>query len=389
MEAQIVGWAHTKFGRLDAPDIRSLMAEVIAPALDHAGIGAEDLDGIFVGVFNGGFSNQQFQAALVGMAEEGLGHVPAARLENACATGSAAIYAALDFIEAGRGRIALVVGAEKMTAVPTSRTNEILMGGSFLDDAEAAADTGFAGTFARITAHYFQRYGDRSAELAMIAAKNHANGVHNPFAQLRKDLGFDFCNTPSEKNPIVAPPLRRTDCSLISDGAAALVIADAATAATMRRAVGFRGRAHANEIFALARRDPADFVGARNAWAKALTEAQLTLDDLDFVETHDCFTTAELIQYEAMGLAAPGQAYRVVRDGTTTREGRLPVNLSGGLKSKGHPIGATGVSQHVLAAMQLCGEAGDMQRADASLGAVFNMGGAAVTNYTSILERIR
>ncbi len=276
-----------------------------------------------------------------------------------------------------------------MTAVPTSRTNEILMGGSFLGDAEAELETGFAGTFARITADYFQRYGDRSVELAMIAAKNHANGVHNPFAQLRKDLGFEFCNTVSDKNPIVAPPLRRTDCSLISDGAAALVIADADTAATMRRAVAFKGRAHANEIFALARRDPTNFVGARTAWAKALAEAQVTLDDLDFVETHDCFTTAELIQYEAMGLAAPGEAYKVVRDGTTTRDGRLPVNLSGGLKSKGHPIGATGVSQHVLAAMQLCEEAGEMQRANVHLGAVFNMGGAAVTNYTSILERVR
>lgn len=389
MKAQIVGWAHTKFGRLEAPDTRALMAEAIPSALDHAGIGAEDLDGIFVGVFNGGFSPQGFQAALAGMAVPGLANVPAARLENACGTGSAALYAALDFIEAGRGRIALAVGVEKMTGVTTSRTSEILMGGSYLEDAEAEPTTGFAGTFARITAHYFQRYGDRSAELAMIAAKNHKNGVHNPYAQIRKDLGFEFCNTPSEKNPVVAPPLRRTDCSLISDGAAVLVVADEETAASMRRAVAFRARAHANEIFALSQRDPSDFAGARTAWAKALAQAGLTLDDLDFVETHDCFTTAEFIQYEAMGLAAPGEAYKVVRDGTTTRDGRLPVNLSGGLKAKGHPIGATGVSQHVLTAMQLCGEAGDMQLPDARLGAVFNMGGAAVTNYTSILERVR
>lgn len=389
MTARMIGWAHSKFGKSDAPDIRALMAEVVAPAIEHAGVGFEDVDACFVGVFDGGFNRQKFPAGLVGMAEERLAHVPSVRLENACATGSAALFAALDFIESGRGRIALVVGAEKMTAVPTSRVSEVLMGGSYLEDGEADADTGFAGTFARITANYFQRFGDRSAELAMIAAKNHANGVLNPYAHIRKDLGFDFCNQASEKNPCVAPPLRRTDCSLVSDGAAAIVVADAETAASMERGIAFRGRAHANEVFALARRDPTDFVGARTAWAKALAEAGLTLDDLDFVETHDCFTTAEFIQYEAMGLAERGEAYRVVREGVTLRGGKLPVNLSGGLKAKGHPIGATGVSQHVMAAMQLCGDAGDMQLPGARLGGVFNMGGAAVTNYTSILERVR
>src|SRR5437879_3670909 len=146
MKAQIVGWAHSRFWRLEAPDVRALMAEVIAPALDHAGIGSGDLDAIFVGVFNGGFSPQQFQAALPGMVAEGLGNIPATRVENACATGSAAVYSALDYVESGRGRIALAIGAEKMTAVSTSRTNEILMGGSFLDDGEAEPDTGFAGT---------------------------------------------------------------------------------------------------------------------------------------------------------------------------------------------------------------------------------------------------
>lgn len=389
MAARMIGWAHSQFGKSEATDVRALMAEVIAPAIENAGIGFDDVDACFVGVFDAGFNRQKFPAGLVSMAEDRLANVPAARLENACGTGSAALYAALDFIEAGRGRVALVVGAEKMTAVPTSRVSEVLMGGSFLDDSEADAETGFAGTFARITANYFQRYGNRSAELAMIAAKNHANAVRNPYAHIRKDLGFAFCNEPSEKNPIVAQPLRRTDCSLVSDGAAAIVVADPETAASMRRAVAFRGRAHANEVFALSRRDPTDFQGARTAWAKALAEAGVSLDDLDFVETHDCFTTAEFIQYEAMGLAEPGEAYKVVREGITARGGRLPVNLSGGLKAKGHPIGATGVSQHVMAAMQLCDEAGEMQLPGARLGGVFNMGGAAVTNYTSILERVR
>ena len=128
---------------------------------------------------------------------------------------------------------------------------------------------------------------------------------------------------------------------------------------------------------------------ARSAWTQALDRAGVTLDDLSLVETHDCFTIAEMLEYEAMGLAEPGQGHRVIRDGVTARDGRLPVNLSGGLKSRGHPIGATGVSQHVMAAMQLMGDAGDMQLPGATMAGVFNMGGAAVTNYVSILERVR
>ncbi|WP_105423008.1 acetyl-CoA acetyltransferase [Neorhizobium sp. T25_27] len=386
--AQIVGWAHSKFGKSEAASTRELMAEVINPALEHAGITAKDVDGIFVGVFNNGFSKQDFQGALVAMAADGFDHVPAVRMENACATGSAALYSALDFIAAGRGKIALVVGAEKMTALPTKETGDILLSASYREE-EADVGGGFAGLFGRIASHYFQRYGDRSEELAMIAAKNHANGMKNPYAHMQKDFGFDFCNTVSDKNPYVAAPLRRTDCSLVSDGAAALVIASPEVAAGMKRAVAFKAHNHVNDILAMSRRDPIAFEGARRAWQKSLAEAGVSLDDLSFVETHDCFTIAELIEYEAMGLAEPGNGYRVIREGITRKDGRLPVNPSGGLKSKGHPIGATGVSMHVMAAMQLCGEAGEMQLPKATMAGVFNMGGAAVANYVSILERTK
>lgn len=388
-KAQIVGWAHSQFGKTEYPDTEALMASVVAPALEHAGVGAEQVDGIFVGVLNGGFSKQEFQGALVGMVEGSLAAVPSVRLENACSTGSSAIYTAMDFIESGRGRVALVVGAEKMTAVPTERVSDILLGGSYRKE-EADVEGGFAGVFGRIAQNYFQRYGDRSEELAMIAAKNHANGVNNPYAHMRKDFGFDFCNTVSDKNPRVAGPLRRTDCSLVSDGAVAMVLADEETAATLNRAIGFRARANVNDVFALSRRrDVLAFDGPRAAWQKALKQGGVTLDDLSFVETHDCFTIAELIEYEAMGLAAQGEGYKVVRDGTTAKGGRLPVNPSGGLKSKGHPIGATGVSMHVMAAMQLMNEAGGIQVPDAKLAGVFNMGGAAVSNFVSILERVK
>lgn len=382
----IIGWAHTRFGRLEALDTTALMAEVVPDALAHAQVDAADVDGVFVGVYNNGFSTQDFQAALVSVADARLARTPATRLENACATGSAALYAACDFLESGRGKVALVVGAEKMTGVSTPRAGEILLSGSYQPE-EAAVQGGFAGVFAGIAREYAERFGDPSDAMARVAAKNHANGVTNPFAQLRKDLGVDFCSTVSDKNPLVAPPLRRTDCSLISDGAAALVLAAPDVAASVERRVRFRARAHANDVFPLSRRDVTEFAGARRAWAAALGEAGLTTLDLDLIETHDCFTIAELIQYEAFGLAERGQAHRVLEEGLTGPDGKLPVNRSGGLKAKGHPIGATGVSMHALAAMQLTGSAGDMQLPRADVAGVFNMGGAAVANYASILER--
>lgn len=386
--AAIVGWCHSPFGKLDIPDIEGLIGAVAEGALDDAGVSAAEIDFVTVGVLNCGFSKQGFEAGLVSVAMPALAHTPAMHVENACATGSAAIHAAMDFIESGRGRIALVIGAEKMTATPAAEVGDILLSGSYRKE-EDRVEAGFAGIFGQIASSYFQRHGDRSEELAMIAAKNHVHGLANPYAHLRKDLGFAFCNTVSEKNPRVAGPLRRTDCSLVSDGAAALVLADAEVAATLRRAVAFRAREHVNDFMPLSRRDMIAFEGARRAWSQAKERAGITLDDLDLVETHDCFTMAEMIEYEAMGLARPGEGWKVVREGVTSRGGRLPVNLSGGLKSRGHPIGATGVSQHVMAAMQLCGEAGEMQLPGAGLAGVFNMGGAAVANYVSILERLK
>lgn len=384
----IVGWAHTKFGKSEAPDTMALMAEVARPALDHAGIPPDAVDGIFAGVWNNGFSRQDFQGALVAMGTPELAGVPFMRTENACATGSAALYAAADFIASGRGRTALVIGAEKMTATPVAEVGDILLAASYVAE-EADVEGGFAGVFGQIAGSYFQRHGDRSHEMAMIAAKNHENGMRNPHAHMQKDFGIAFCNTISDKNPRVAGPLRRTDCSLISDGAAAIVLADVETAAGLARGIGFRARAQAGDLLALSRRDPIAFEGAHRAWAAAMARAGLAIHDLDLVETHDCFTIAEMIEYEAMGLAPAGQGWRAIRDGVTRFDGALPVNPSGGLKSRGHPIGATGVSQHVMAAMQLMAEGGAMQVPDAALAGVFNMGGAAVANYCSILERVR
>ncbi|CUA89017.1 Acetyl-CoA acetyltransferase [Chelatococcus sambhunathii] len=388
MTAAIVGWAHTPFGKLDSESVESLIVRVANEALAHAGISADDVDEIVLGHFNGGFSQQDFTASLVLQADPAFRFKPATRVENACATGSAAVQQGLKTIAARDARVVLVVGVEQMTTTPGPEIGKNLLKASYLNE-EGDITGGFAGVFGKIAAAYFQRHGDQSDALAMIAAKNHRNGVDNPYAQMRKDLGFDFCRAESEKNPIVAGPLKRTDCSLVSDGAAAIVLADIETALKMRRAVAFRSTAHAQDFLPLSRRDILKFEGCAKAWADALDRAGLTLDDLSFVETHDCFTIAELIEYEAMGLVPEGEGARAIKEGWTEKGGRLPVNPSGGLKAKGHPIGATGVSMHVLSAMQLCGEAGGIQVPGATLAGIFNMGGAAVANYVSVLERIK
>ena len=386
MTACIVGWAHTPFGKLTGETVESLIVRVATDALADTGIAPADVDEIVLGHFNAGFSAQDFTAALVLQASPDLRFKRATRVENACATGSAAVHQAIKAIEAKAARIALVVGVEQMTATPGPEIGKNLLKASYVRE-EADIDGGFAGIFGKIAGLYFQKYGDQSDALAMIAAKNHKNGVGNPYAQMRKDIGVEFCRTESEKNPFVAGPLKRTDCSLVADGAAAVVLADVETALRMKKAIAFRAAAHVSDFLPMAKRDILKFEGCTQAWQRALAQAGIALTDLSFVETHDCFTVAELIEYEAMGLVPEGQGARAIRDGITTKNGRLPVNASGGLKAKGHPIGATGVSMHVMTAMQLAGQAPEgMQIKDAKLGGIFNMGGAAVANYVSILE---
>ena len=383
--AYIIGWGHTPFGKFDQLDLEQLIRDAVQPALESAGLEPKDIDGIFLGHFNAGFVGQDFTASLPAVAMPAFRHTPAVRMENACATGSAAIWAALDAMGAGRMKRTLVIGMEKMNGLTTPDVAATLIKCSYVKE-EGSDPAGFAGIFGGIASNYFERFGDQSDALAAISAKNHSNGMHNPYAHMRRDLGFDFCRTPSDKNPFVAGPLKRSDCSLVSDGAAAMVLSTEPLPGAKVPALRWRSRTQVNDFLPMSRRDPTRFEGAAMAWQQGLAAAGLKLDDLSFVETHDCFTIAELLEYEAMGLAPHGQGARVILDGVTRKDGKLPVNPSGGLKSKGHPIGATGVSQHVMAAMQLSGTAGGMQVNDARLGAVFNMGGSAVASYLSLLE---
>ena len=387
-QACIVGWGHTPFGRLEGQDLEALILAASRQAVEHAAIHAGDLDAVFVAHFNSGMVPDGFCSSMPLGLDPALRFKPSVRVENACASGAAAIHAGLQAIESGRARMVLVVGAEKMTAASHALVTSSLAGASYWRE-EGAQGLNFPRIFARIAEAYFERYGDHSSTLARIAVKNHANGARNPLAHIRRALDFDFCNTVSERNPLIAAPLRMTDCSTVADGAAALILVRSDMAGLFERAVAFRAASHVNDFLPMSRRDMLAFEGPRHAWQAAFAEAGISVSDLSFAEVHDCFTIAELMSYEAMGLAAAGEGHRCVADGSVAMGGRLPVNPSGGLKAKGHPVGATGVSMHALSAMQLCGVAGDIQVPDATLAGVFNMGGSAVANYVSVLERAR
>ena len=381
--AVIVGWGHTPFGKLEDRSLEQLIVEAGREALASAGIDGGDVDAVWLGHFNSGMVPDAFCSSMVLGVDEKLRFKPAIRCENACASGAAALYAALDAVESGRVRVALVVGAEKMTSLDTAGVTHALGGASYQRE---EADLSFPAIFARYAQAYRARYGDPTEAMARIAVKNHANAMANPQAHMHKPLDLDFCLSVSNRNPMIADPLKVSDCSLISDGAAAVVIAHRDLIADFPQAVAFRAVEQVNDLLPLSRKDLVAFEGPRRAFAQAYESAGVGVDDLSFAEVHDCFTIAELLTVEAMGLAQPGAGPDVVREGQTQREGRLPINLSGGLKAKGHPVGATGVSMHVLAARQLVGAAGDMQLKAPELGLCFNMGGGAVASCVSILE---
>ncbi|MCG2621094.1 acetyl-CoA acetyltransferase [Arthrobacter sp. I2-34] len=384
----LTGWSHSPFGKLADQTLESLIVTVAAEAITNAGLEPGQIDEIYLGQFNSGLVPLAFASSLALQVADELANVPATRVENACASGSAAFQQGAKALLAGTARNVLVIGAEKMTHAGADAVGAALLGAAY-ETAGKASTTGFAGLFAETARHYEKQYGEIGDVLGSIAAKNHRNGVANPYAQLRRDLGEEFCRTVSEKNPVVADPLRRTDCSPVSDGAAALVLTAGTAAASAATApVRLAGFGQANDFLPAAKRDPLEFAGSRAAWARALGMAGIGLDELDLAEVHDCFTIAELIMYEVMGLTERGQGRRAIEEGLVYRDGRLPVNLSGGLKAKGHPVGATGVSQHVVTAMQLTGTAGEMQLPGARRAAVHNMGGLAVANYVSVLEAV-
>jgi acetyl-CoA C-acetyltransferase len=385
IQATIVGAGHTKFGNLADDNLESLIVAAGSEALADAGIPASEVDAVYLAHFNAGMVSDNFASSLIHQISPDLRFRPATRCENACASGATAIAAAINSIEAGRADIVLVVGAEKMTSGTTAEVTQALGSAGYANDADES-QLSFPQVFGNVAASYREIYQDPLPAMAEIASKNHKNALGNPLAHMRREMSVDDCSTVTNRNPVIAPPLRLTDCSLISDGAAALVLVSEKRATEFAKRVGFRAFEHVSDFLPIKKRNFLDYEGPEKAIKSALQNSGAKLSDISFAEVHDCFTIAELLIYEAMGLAPKGQGYTALENGDVYRGGKLPVNLSGGLKAKGHPVGATGVSMHALAYRQLMGTAGDIQCENATLGLVFNMGGAAVANYASVLE---
>ncbi len=305
-----IGSGHTKFGRLSA-NLEELIVEAAREAIAESDIDPGDIDAIFLGHFNSGLVGDGFASSLVHQAFAEFRFKPAARSENACASGAAAMYAGINALRSGKARNVLVVGAEKMTHRTTADVTTALAGAGYQNDpAEAALS--FPQVFAVAAEQYGQRYSNPLDAMARIAAKNHANAMKNPLAQMHKPMSYDHCANVSETNPLIAPPLRLTDCSLVTDGAAAIVLSsEAGAASSAKRRVRLAGTSHVSDFLPMSRRDFIAFEGPALAIATAYEEAGISVDDLDFAEVHDCFTIAELLIYEAMGLAVPGREARL------------------------------------------------------------------------------
>jgi acetyl-CoA C-acetyltransferase len=380
----LVGIGKTPFGAFPDRDLGSLAAEAISRCLADAHAVPSQVEAFYLGNFAGPcFVGQNHLAPYVAAAC-GLTGIPATRLEAACASGGAAFCHGVMAVAAGLYDIVLVAGVEKMTSQPTPRVAQILASAGDLAG-EMRAGATFPALFAMIARRHMHQYGTTREHLAQVAVKNHANGARNPFAHMRKEVTLD---TVLAARP-VAEPLTVYDCSLISDGAAALLLAPLERALEFTsRPVRVLGVAQSSDRLAL--QDKADittFEAVKRAAEKAYRMAGVGPADIEFAEVHDCFTIAEILAIEDLGFVAKGEGGPFTADGGTAPDGRIPVNASGGLKSKGHPVGATGVAQICDLVEQLRGEAGARQLKRHALGLAQNLGGSGATAVVSILSR--
>ncbi|MCK8817657.1 thiolase domain-containing protein [Natroniella sulfidigena] len=393
MSVSVIGTYHSKFGKSE-DDLYDLLVTAGKEALKDSGVEAKDIGGIWIGNYSGGgFNNQEHLAPCALDIDPDLRFTPATKVENACASGAAAIKEAKNAIEAGEVDYALVIGAEKMTDLDTKGVTKTLAKASYWPE-EGAEGMTFPGLFAEFAKGYKERHGlsdqDLRTILAKISAKNHTNALVNPLAQMPMECSYqDILDKPDEKNPMIASPLRLLDCSLVSDGAAAVVLTTADKAKELQdEVVELSAMVQVTDYLPISKRSNSELVGTKKAIQEVYDRAGITVDDLDFAEVHDCFTIAELLAYEAVGIAEDGAGPKLLDNGTVMVDGDLPVNASGGLKAKGHPVGATGVSMAVLATRQLLGNPIGHQVKGAELGLALNFGGSAVSNYASVFKRI-
>jgi acetyl-CoA C-acetyltransferase len=314
----------------------------------------------------------------------GTGPIPAVRVESACASGGVAFRQAYMEVACGMSDFVLTGGVEKMTDVDGSAATYAL-GTAADQEYESFHGITFPGLYALIAKIYMQKYGIASEDLAAVAVKNHEHGLKNPNAQFRRAITIEEVLQSS----MVADPLHLLDCSPITDGAAAVILCpkEKAMSISKKRPVAIIGSGHATDSIALHDRKQIEFFqSAAIAAQKAFAQAKITTDAINLVEVHDCFTIAEICALESMGFFAPGQAGKAAAQGITAFGGKIPVNVSGGLKSKGHPVGATGIAQIIEIVEQLRNEAGQRQVENAKIGLAQNMGGTAASSVVHILE---
>lgn len=383
--ATVCGAGMTKFGVHDAT-LAELFAEAALPAMDDAGVGPEEIDAFYLGNAMGGMVESDTHLGPKLATHVGLAGVPCQRFEDACATSSNAFKHAVQAVEAGIHDTVLVGGVERCTPKTGMDTPEMTATFATASHHEYEQPTGltFPGVFALLTQRHMYDYGTTAEQLAAVAVKNHHHGSLNPRAHFGKDVSVEDVLA----SPIIADPFHLLDCCPFSDGASAVIVTSTDLGDSFDGAgVDVTGVGHATDIVPLA--DKADLhatQSARDAAAQAYEQAGIEAPDVDFCEVHDCFTGAEVMATEALGLVETGQGGPAAADGRTRLDGDIPVNPSGGLKAKGHPIGATGTAQIVELTEQLRGDAGDRQIDGSTTGVAHNLGGDAATTVVTVME---
>lgn len=375
-EINIIGTGHTKFGVLDK-SIGQLMYEASLEALHEANINIDEVDVIYISNFSSSFTGQcHLPSVLASIFNKSL---EAIRVESACASGSLAFKEAFLALSSGFYQTALVIGVEKMSETPIASSIKILSGAA--GSHEITYGMTFPGLYALMAKRHFYEYGTSEVHLAEISVKNHKNALLNPLAHYHKEITIDDVLS----SRVIASPLKLLDCSPISDGAAALVISIDKSYKPISRLIGIGHSTDTIELYK--RKSLTSMPAVRNASVKAYEMAGISPDEIDIAEVHDCFTIAELLQIEDLGFCDKGEGGNLILNGTTQISGDKPVNISGGLKAKGHPIGATGVSQIVEITKQLIGDCKDRQINDVNLGLCCNVGGSGSSAVVTIFSR--
>jgi len=380
----VIGIGETKMGKLPDRSLRSLIEEAGKKAIADAGIDKEMIKALYMGNFNAQYLCHQGHMGPLASEVLGLGTIPTLRTEGACASGSLAFRQAMIAIAAGVYDVVLVGGVEKMTHCATE---VVTTGIASAADVEFEVNHGatFPSLFAMMANRYFYEYGNAREAMAMCAVQNHENGLLNPDAQMHKRITIDQVKAGMP----VAYPLTVFDCSLVTDGAAFVVLAatDIAKAIAKKRIVEVIGCGHAGDTITLATKKSLTTLAATvNAAKEAYAMAGVKPADISLAEVHDCFTITQILNIEDLGFAQKGAGPKAVLEGKTALSGVIPINTSGGLKAKGHPIGATGISQIYEIVTQLRGEAGERQVKNTDIGLTHNLGGSAATCVVNIFR---